>query len=59
MMRKRIRWLLVLILPAVLLSLVLCGVTGWLAYRWLNRRTEPVLVQIAADYPGASTTASG
>jgi cobalt-zinc-cadmium resistance protein CzcA len=54
MMRKRTRWLLVLIVPAVLLPLLLCGVGGWLAYRRLNRPTEPILVEVVAGYPGAS-----
>ncbi len=54
MMRKRTRWLLVLILPTVLLPLLLCGVGGWLAFRWLNRPIEPILVEVVAGYAGAS-----
>jgi Cu/Ag efflux pump CusA len=54
--RKRTRWrpLLLLLLPAALLPLLLCGAGGWVAYRWLNRPREPVGVEVIAAYPGAS-----
>jgi Cu/Ag efflux pump CusA len=54
MMRKRTRWLLLLLIPAVLLPLLLCGTSGWIAYRWLNSQAEPIVVQIAVGYPGGS-----
>jgi hypothetical protein len=54
--RKRTRWwpLLLLLLPAALLPLLLCGAGGWVAYRWLNRPREPVVVEVVAAYLGAS-----
>jgi Cu/Ag efflux pump CusA len=54
--RQRGRWwpLLLLLVPAVLLPLLLCGVGGWVAYRWLRRPREPVVVEVVAAYAGAS-----